>query len=204
MLSFEEKEAKSAPPAPFTTSTLQQAASNALKFTPKRTMDLAQKLYEGGHITYMRTDSPNLSEAALEEIRAYAEEKGLPLSDKPRSWKSKAGAQEAHEAIRPTHIDVEEVELEQGNGMDAKFVADAAALYKLIQMRTLACQLADAIYSVRVVRLAASLEDKQVIFEARGRTLMSPGWTVLTAKALKKRTRKSPAIQFLFSKKGMR
>ena len=192
VLSFEEKEAKSAPPAPFTTSTLQQAASNALKFTPKRTMDLAQKLYEGGHITYMRTDSPNLSDAALKEIRAYAEEKGLPLSDKPRSWKSKAGAQEAHEAIRPTHIEAEEVELEQGSGMDARFVADAAALYKLIRVRTLACQLADAIYSVRVVRLEAPLEDKHALFEARGRTLVSPGWTILTARAPEEEDEEDP------------
>ena len=81
-----EKESKSAPPAPFTTSSLQQAASNALKFPPKRTMELAQKLYEAGAITYMRTDSPNLSQEAIEAIRALAEEKGWPLPDAPRAW----------------------------------------------------------------------------------------------------------------------
>ena len=97
VLAFEEKEAATAPPAPFTTSSLQQAAGNALKFTPKKTMGLAQKLYEAGHITYMRTDSPNLSETAIAEIRAYADAQGLPLPPAPRTWKSKDGAQEAHE-----------------------------------------------------------------------------------------------------------
>ena len=91
-----ESESHTAPPAPFTTSSLQQAASNALKFTPKQTMQLAQKLYEGGNITYMRTDSPNLSAEAVAEIRAFCEERGWPLVDAPRTWKSKEGAQEAH------------------------------------------------------------------------------------------------------------
>ena len=79
-----ETESRSAPPAPFTTSTLQQAASNALKFSPKHTMELAQALYVSGSITYMRTDSPNLSDEAVQEIRAYAKTKDLPLADKPR------------------------------------------------------------------------------------------------------------------------
>lgn len=172
VLSFEEKEGRAAPPAPFTTSSLQQAAGNALKLTPKKTMELAQKLYEGGHITYMRTDSPNLSDTAIAEIRAYADAQGLPLPDKARTWKSKDGAQEAHEAIRPTHIDVE----------DAGERADEKALYALIRMRALASQLADAVFAVRVARLGADVDGKQAIFEARGRTLTHPGWKrVMTA-----------------------
>lgn len=174
VLSFEEKESRTAPPAPFTTSSLQQAASNALKFKPKKTMDLAQKLYEGGHITYMRTDSPNLSESAIAEIRAYADSKGWPLPDKPRTWKSKAGAQEAHEAIRPTHIEVEEVMLE--GDFKADFIRDAKALYRLIRLRALASQLADAVFAVRVARLGADVDGKQAIFEGRGRTLLEKGW----------------------------
>ena len=174
VLSFEEKESRQAPPAPFTTSSLQQAASNALKLKPKRTMELAQKLYEGGHITYIRTDSPNLSETAISEIRAYADSKGWPLPDKPRTFKSKAGAQEAHEAIRPTHIEVEEVTLE--GDFKADFIKDAKALYNLIRIRALASQLADAVYAVRVARLAGNVDGKQAIFEARGRTLLEKGW----------------------------
>lgn len=166
-----ESESRAAPPAPFTTSSLQQAASNALKFTPKQTMQLAQKLYEGGHITYMRTDSPNLSAEAVVEIRAFCEAQGLPLVDKPRTWKSKDGAQEAHEAVRPTHIDVEE----------AGDTPDEQALYRLIRLRTLASQLADAVYDVRTVRLSAAMQGKTALFEARGRVLREPGWKVLTA-----------------------
>lgn len=166
----EETESRTAPPAPFTTSTLQQAASNALKFKPKRTMELAQLLYQEGHITYMRTDSPNLSATALEEIRAYCETQGWPLADKPRVWKSKDGAQEAHEAIRPTHIEIE----------DAGDTDDEKALYRLIRNRVLACQLAEAVYAVRVVHLSADVDGKEAIFEARGRTLLEKGWRVVT------------------------
>lgn len=166
-----ESESRSAPPAPFTTSSLQQAASNALKFTPKQTMLLAQRLYEQGAITYMRTDSPNLSEDAVDAIRAYCESQGWPLVEKPRTWKSKEGAQEAHEAIRPTHIEVEE----------AGETADEKALYRLIRLRSLPSQMEDAVYAVRVLQLTADMDGKQALFEARGRTLLSPGWKVLTA-----------------------
>ena len=166
-----ESESRTAPPAPFTTSSLQQAASNALKFTPKQTMQLAQKLYEGGSITYMRTDSPNLSAEAVTEIRALCVSQGLPLVDKPRTWKSKEGAQEAHEAVRPTHIEVEE----------AGDTPDEQALYRLIRLRTLASQLADAVYDVRTVRLNADLNGKEATFEAKGRVLRDLGWKVLTA-----------------------
>ena len=169
VLDCQESESRSAPPAPFTTSSLQQAASNALKFTPKRTMELAQKLYEAGHITYMRTDSPNLSQEAIEAIRALAEEKGWPLPDAPRTWKAKAGAQEAHEAIRPTHCENESA----GANEDEK------ALYALIRLRALASQLADALYAVRVLRLGADLDGREAVFEARGRVLTTPGWKVL-------------------------
>ena len=167
--SCEEKKSAVAPPAPFTTSSLQQAASNSLKFTPKHTMELAQRLYENGSITYMRTDSPNLSDEAVAEIRAFCTGKGWPLVDKPRTWKSKEGAQEAHEAIRPTHIEKE----------DAGETPDEKALYRLIRIRALASQLADAVYDVRVLRLVANLDGIKAEFEARGRTLHDAGWKVL-------------------------
>lgn len=169
VLDCTESESRVAPPAPFTTSTLQQAASSSLKFTPKQTMQLAQRLYEQGSITYMRTDSPNLSQEAVQSIRAYCEAKGWPLVETPRKWKSREGAQEAHEAIRPTHTEVEE----------AGETADEKALYRLIRLRSLACQLEDAVYAVRTLRLGADMDGKQAIFEARGKTLLSQGWKVL-------------------------
>ena len=169
VLDCKESESRTAPPAPFTTSTLQQAASSSLKFTPKQTMQLAQRLYEQGAITYMRTDSPNLSQEAVHAIRAYCEAKGWPLVETPRKWKSKEGAQEAHEAIRPTHIEIEE----------AGETADEKALYRLIRFRSLACQLEDAVYAVRTLQLGADVDGKQALFEAKGRTLLSQGWKVL-------------------------
>jgi DNA topoisomerase-1 len=167
----EESESKSAPPAPFITSTLQQAASAALKLSPKKAMEAAQKLYEGGHITYMRTDSPNLSEEAIAEIRSWAGKHDLPLPAKPRAWKSKEGAQEAHEAIRPTHFDT----LEAGEDDTQK------ALYRLIRLRAIASQLEDAVFAVRVLTLEGEAEGKKAIFEARGRTMIQPGWKAVVA-----------------------
>ena len=169
VLDYQESESRSAPPAPFTTSSLQQAASNALKYTPKKTMELAQRLYEAGAITYHRTDSPNLSQEAIEAIRSLAESTGWPLPDAPRTWKAKDGAQEAHEAIRPTHVD----------NADAGEWEDEKALYALIRLRALASQLADAVFAVRVLRLGADLDGKEAVFEARGRVLLDPGWKVL-------------------------
>lgn len=165
----QETENRLAPPSPFTTSALQQAASTALKFSPKRTMELAQRLYEAGFVTYMRTDSPNLSQEAVQSVRAFCENQGWPLVDTPRVWKSKEGAQEAHEAVRPTHIEMEEA----GENPDEQ------ALYRLIRLRTLASQLADAVFAVRTLQLAATVDGKEALFEAKGRTLVSPGWKTL-------------------------
>ena len=165
----QESESRVTPPSPFTTSGLQQAASTALKFSPKRTMELAQRLYESGFITYMRTDSSNLSHEAVQSVRAFCESQGWPLVDMPRVWKSKDGAQEAHEAIRPTHIEVEEA----GENEDER------ALYGLIRLRTVASQLADAVYAVRTLRLTASVDGKEALFEAKGRTLTEQGWKIL-------------------------
>lgn len=167
----QESESKSAPPAPFITSTLQQAASATLKLSPKKTMEAAQKLYECGHITYMRTDSPNLSDEAIAAIRSWAGERDFPLPAKPRTWKSKAGAQEAHEAIRPTHIEVEEAG-EDDTQKD---------LYRLIRLRAIASQLEDAIFSVRKITLEGETNGKKALFEASGRTLTRPGWKALVA-----------------------
>lgn len=168
---FSDTEKGRAPAAPFTTSTLQQVAGKRLKFKPKRTMELAQRLYEQGAITYHRTDAPNMDAEGREDILAYASSAGLPVSEKARRWKAKEGAQEGHEAIRPTHA----AELEAGEN------ADERALYKLIWQRAVASQLADATYAVRTVSLAGDAAGQAVTFSGSGRTLIAPGWLVVYA-----------------------
>jgi len=113
-----------------------------------------------------------LSEEAIAEIRSWAGQHDLPLPAKARTWKSKEGAQEAHEAIRPTDFEVEEA------GDDDK----QKALYKLIRLRAIASQLEDAVFAVRVLTLAGEAEGKEALFEAKGRTLIQPGWKALVAK----------------------
>jgi len=168
-----EQEVRKAPPPPFTTSSLQQAASIALKLSPKETMALAQKLYEAGHITYMRTDSPNFCDEAVAAIQEFCRSQNLPVVSQTRHWKSKDGAQEAHEAIRPTHIEVAEA-----GESDAE-----KALYGLIRQRTLATQLVDAIFSLRSVILQGDdVDGRKPEFEAKGRTLVDAGWKIVLEK----------------------
>ncbi len=135
IIDIEETEQKRSPRAPFITSTLQQAASSRLGYSPSRTMGIAQKLYESGYITYMRTDSTNLGQQALDQIgvvvkKEYGEQY---LSFRKYSTKSK-NAQEAHEAIRPSHFDKENA----GHNDEQK------RLYRLIWQRAVASQMADA------------------------------------------------------------
>jgi DNA topoisomerase-1 len=164
----ESKPTKSKPGAPFITSTLQQAASTRLGFGVKKTMMMAQRLYEGGYITYMRTDSTNLSTEAVGQLRDYiAEEFGKKyLPSSPLVYGSKEGAQEAHEAIRPSNVSVKSTQL---NNMDR----DAERLYELIWRQFVACQM------VPVEYLSTSLTVKAADFElkARGRVLVFDGYT---------------------------
>ena len=135
VLSLEEKPAKRSAKAPFTTSTLQQEASSKLGFSVKQTMMVAQRLYESGKITYMRTDSVNMSELAIEQAKeVITKEFGAEYS-KPTRYKTKnADAQEAHEAIRPTDFSVKEVDGERNE----------QRLYQLIWRRTMASQMSEA------------------------------------------------------------
>ena len=137
------------PLPPFTTSSLQQAASSVCGFSPKVTMAIAQKLYEEGLITYMRTDSVNVASVARDAARKLVSDKfGAEfVPEKPNFYKSKGGAQEAHEAIRPT-----DVSLEPGG---AKLDAKSAKLYDLIWRRFVASQMADARLSLRTVSISA-------------------------------------------------
>lgn len=171
--SYEETEEGRKPPAPFTTSLLQQAASNGLRFNPKRTMELAQRLYEQGHITYMRTDNPNIGDDSMPDLRAAAAAIGLEVVDTRRAFKAKDGAQEGHPAITPSHWDVAE----------AGENADEIALYKLIRTRAIASQLVDARYAVRTVVLRAEddISGRAVRFKTVGRTVIYEGWLKLLA-----------------------
>ncbi len=168
LLSREDKPTKSKPSAPFITSTLQQAASTRLGFGVKKTMMLAQRLYEAGYITYMRTDSTNLSKDAVATLREYikGEFGGNYLSDNVIFYSSKSGAQEAHEAIRPS--DVNQL-AELLVGVDK----DAHKLYDLIWRQFLACQMCPALYDASTLIINAG--DYQL--RAKGRTLRFAGWT---------------------------
>lgn len=166
----ERKDVEKEPPPPFTTSTLLQAASARLRFKPAQTAKVSQSLFEQGLITYHRTDSQNLSQEAIAEIREYANAKELPLPLVSRNFGSKQDTQEAHEAIRPTHIDVEK----------AGETADEQSLYDLIRKRALASQLANAVYSTVMAGLEGSAGAKVFHYMARSSTLKIRGWRSVT------------------------
>ncbi len=160
-----QKPAKKSPAAPFTTSTLQQEASRKLYFSVSRTMQVAQRLYEQGLITYMRTDSVNLSGEALEAAKTEIENYYGKEYAKTRNFSNKnKGAQEAHEAIRPTDMSRHSADLER----------DQSRLYDLIWKRTLASQMSDAQLENTNVKIEASTHDKQ--FSASGQVVKFEGF----------------------------
>ena len=166
--SREDKPTRTRPTPPYITSTLQQAASSRLGFGVRKTMTLAQRLYEAGYITYMRTDSTNLSGQAVAACREMilADYGDSYLPEKPRFYSSKAGAQEAHEAIRPSDVRVKSTAM---RGMER----DALRLYELIWRQFVACQMPDAEYiSTSVLVSAADME-----LRVRGRMLKFDGYT---------------------------
>lgn len=175
---IEKKQRKRKPSPPFITSTLQQEAARKLGFTARKTMMVAQQLYEGidigtgtvGLISYMRTDSVNLAAEAIEEIRQYINkrygEDNCPSS--PREYKTKSkNAQEAHEAIRPTSIN------RTPEMVNDALTSDQQKLYSLIWKRTLACQMADAIMDTVAVDFSCGEGN---IFRANGSVIVFPGF----------------------------
>jgi DNA topoisomerase-1 len=176
--SREDKPTKSKPTAPFITSTLQQAASTRLSFSVKKTMMLAQRLYEAGHITYMRTDSTNLSAEAVGHCRDYIGSKfgDRYLPEAPLSYSSKEGAQEAHEAIRPSDVYLHPSDV---TGLER----DQERLYELIWRQYVACQMPAAEY------LSTSLAVESGDFELRirGRILVFDGYTKVMPPTSKKK-----------------
>lgn len=174
-----ETEAKRAPYAPFTTSTLQQSASTRLGFSPKRTMMTAQKLYESGHITYMRTDSLNMASVALGQIKNVVDKKFGEELHQFRNYKTKSkNAQEAHEAVRPTHFDKENV----GANDDQK------KLYNLIWKRAVASQMKDAL--IMRTKIAVSprsdlekMPQRSDLWSANGSRIIKEGWLLADPQA---------------------
>ena len=170
---IKEQKVSRAPAPPFITSTLQQTASSRLGFSPSQTMRLAQKLYEAGFITYMRTDSPTLSKQALAQMHSLIKQKYGEDFLQPRTFKSKSkSAQEAHEAIRPSDF--------------SKTVAGGSAqerkLYDLIYRRTLASQMADALI-LRSKLMVSSESDDLPIFSIKGQRILSDGWLLVFPEA---------------------
>ena len=177
VISRESKPTQSRPSAPFITSTLQQAASTRLGFGVKKTMMLAQRLYEAGHITYMRTDSTNLSQEALDACRGFIDDNFgsayLPAS--PNRYGSKEGAQEAHEAIRPSNVNTLAATLKD-------MERDAQRLYELIWRQFVACQMTPAKYDATTVKVKAG----EFELVAKGRVLKFDGWTKVQPQKSKK------------------
>lgn len=165
--SIKESEMKRSPKAPFTTSTLQQTASSRLGFSPSRTMGIAQKLYEAGMITYMRTDSTTLSQQAQAQICSMIESEYGKDYLEARVFKTRSkNAQEAHEAIRPTHI-----ELRSAGTTD-----EQKRLYRLIWERTVSSQMADAKMLKTKVSATVIGEKDFPSFTTTGSRLLFPGW----------------------------
>ncbi len=173
----ETSERRKNPPPPFITSQLQQAAARRLSFAVRRTMQIAQRLYEGreipgrgtvGLITYMRTDSTRVSEEALAGVRDLIRSRYGPeaLPEAPRYFKSKRGTQDAHEAIRPTYLDL------PPETVTPNLAPEEAKLYRLIWERFVASQMAPAVYDAT----SADIEAGRAVYRASGSTLKSPGY----------------------------
>jgi DNA topoisomerase-1 len=179
---FEVKEVVDRPYPPFATSQLQQAAANRLGFDARRTMRIAQQLYEGvplgdqgptALITYMRTDSFRIGADALQECRTYIGQKfgQKYLPEKPNAYASRSGAQEAHECIRPTHVEIDPDTAKQ------YLSEEQYKLYRMIHQRFLACQMMPAVYDATTADIAASGPNtRNAVFRANGRVLKFDGW----------------------------
>jgi DNA topoisomerase-1 len=175
--SVEKRQRKRTPPPPFITSTLQQEASRKLGFSAKRTMQIAQQLYEGvelgdegavGLITYMRTDSVRLSNEALQMAREFIQAHYAPdyLPSKPRQYKTKSSAQDAHEAIRPTDVN------RTPDAVKPYLTPEQFRLYELIWKRFVACQMAEAQLEVTSVNIRA----RDYLFRASGTVVLFDGF----------------------------
>ncbi|MCR5137580.1 MAG: type I DNA topoisomerase [Oscillospiraceae bacterium] len=178
--SVKKSEKQRSPAPPFITSTLQQEASRRLNMTPRRTMSVAQQLYEGveisGHgsiglISYMRTDSLRLSDEAIRAARSFIENGYGPryLPPQPRHYKTKAGAQDAHEAIRPTDVTLTPDKVRKD------LTQEQYRLYRIIWGRFMACQMSNAVYD----SIALDVESAGYLFRASNSVMTFPGYTAV-------------------------
>ena len=194
----EKKQRQRHPAAPFTTSTLQQEAARKLRFSAQQTMSTAQRLYEDGLITYMRTDSVTLAGAAIAELRHLIQDRygAENLPQKPRHYTTKAkNAQEAHEAIRPTSA------TRLPNALKSRLPSEQLRLYELIWTRTVASQMSSAVYDTVILDLAAGLsEQASHRFRATGSVLVKPGFLIVyredkSGKSLQEHDRILPPLE---------
>ncbi|OGM08650.1 DNA topoisomerase I [Candidatus Woesebacteria bacterium RBG_16_36_11] len=174
----QKKEVRRNPYPPFTTSTMTQAAARIMFWSAKKTMSIAQALYEEGLITYHRTDSTNIATSAIEKVRNYIKtEYGIKyLPEKPIFYKTQSKvAQEAHEAIRPTKLDSK---FEVSN---RKFAKDAQSLYNLIWKKFVACQMNPSLYDETTIDVSAKLKTKPInyLLRASGQIMLFDGWKIL-------------------------
>lgn len=178
---IEKKERRRKAPPPYITSSLQRDAASRLGFSAARTMQVAQRLYEGidigaegpvGLITYMRTDSTRLANDAIEAVRQYIAQRfgARYVPDKPNYFKAKSSAQDAHEAIRPTSTDL------HPDAIKKYLKPDEYKLYRLIWERFIACQMADAVYDSTTVLIDAKSGQQVFALRASGQVLKFPGW----------------------------
>lgn len=202
VVKYEEGTRKKRPAPPFITSTMQQEASRKLGFTAKRTMKIAQELYEGidvkgygaiGLITYMRTDSIRISDDALKDVRSYIKERWGEryLPKEPKRFKSKSNAQDGHEAIRPTMPGLHPDKVKES------LTSEQYKLYKLIWSRFTACQMSDCVLATR----KTDIEANSYIFKASGYTVSFDGFTVLYEESRDEETAEASTLPKL--EKGM-
>ncbi|MCK9567660.1 type I DNA topoisomerase [Candidatus Pacearchaeota archaeon] len=162
-------------PPPLITSTLQQEASTKLKFAGERTMKAAQELYEAGFITYLRTDSVRNSADSIIEVREFLTKNGFGIPDQPNEFKNKDQAQDAHEAIRPTHV--------ENHPDKAALIGDQQQIYNLIWRMFVASQMQPAVFDVVKVTVKASKGQR---LQSEGKTLREEGWMFIAKEFLKK------------------
>ena len=189
VLAINKKEVKKNPYPPFTTSTMTQAAASLNHWSAKKTMSVAQRLYEEGLITYHRTDSTSIASFAIKKVRSFIEKEygESYLPEKPRFYKTKSkSAQEAHEAIRPT-------KMKENIKVSGRYGKDAEKLYGLIWNKFIACQMKEAIYDETTIEVEG-IDGKKYLLKTSGRITKFDGWRKVIKKTGSNEEQELPAL----------